>query len=834
MTPRHAWQRLVDATKRQIAAAALRTLCISRAPTWIQTRAARLATVAPALRKVGLGRLAAERVLAIRQDPELRSLLDPDAEISVRRLLDLSVEHPDLDQALRMRLRSADEASISQELYETIVLGQAGPQPRLIFALSFVEAAAPQLIGEHRRAIFARCLSIVRRPADPYDSAAALISGSARQAAAAILAVDSSFDEDVTAALSEPLARANVQALIANALKERPEEAADRFATYLSALAPSEESLIRFAEDCDAERSSLRSTARRRHSLLKRVLALIRCLRPRGSAWYAAAITLPPLAALLLALLSRKATGAIVTAGTEPGVAIGALALLAAVHVLGVQLAAQRLPGPIASATVATPLTLSAYVTGLLTLIASLIGKENPSPDWNPALVASGLLVILIVLAISTTLLSLRGTTIAPAVESVGRRRIRQARRSGARIGRLHRASVEVRGLLDTQPSIRQFTTAQENAHRIRVLAQTTGFMRVDAPRIKEAVASPPWRNGDLRLDLLVISGVRVDTDQEIASIVPSNGSEVHESEIAGVERAFTVRPETALERCCELCVTLCSQLPLLVKAGDPGGAARVLQVLLDLLDAHTASDTRQWAHTEGLLQMSPVIVETVNQALADIRNADADAEREMTGRLLVALIDRAGRDDGLSGLISMKLKGAATLPEFNVLYRSGSRAALTGSHAGLLAAQTTFARLTAGSSETARYANEIAARLVLYCASVAPKLSRAAWSRWWTAAASSPVNDRHLLAARIGAGSLPVGNLSLAVEVAVALRDTNADFDDLIASAHEPEQAAFEQFLSENYGRLLGTDAEQRLVDFLTFAKTVCASIATTAGGTN
>jgi hypothetical protein len=406
---------------------------------------------------------------------------------------------------------------------------------------------------------------------------------------------------------------------------------------------------------------------------------------------------------------------------------------------------------------------------------------------------------------------------------------MRQARRSGTRIGRLHRASVEVHRLLASQPSIRQFTTPQENAHhRIRVIARSTGFMRVDASRVNEAVKSQRWRNGDLRLDLLVISGVRVETAQEIASIVPSAGSKVHESEIAAVESAFTVRTETALERCGELCVTLCSQLPLLVRAGDPGGAARVLQVLLDLLDTHTAADTRQWVQTEGLLQMSPVLVETVNQAVSDLRNAETDAEREMTGRLLTALIDRAGRDDALPGMVSMKLKGAATLPEFGVLYRCGSRAALAGSQTGLLAAQTTFGRLSAGNTETARYANEIAARLVLYCASVAPRLSRAAWSRWWTAAASAPVGDRHLLAARIGAGSLPVGNLSLAVEVAIALRDTDADFDALIASAREPERAAFEQFLSENYGRLLGTDAEQRLVEFLTFAKAVCASITT------
>jgi hypothetical protein len=825
VTTKDAWRTLRDATSRQVGTVARRFLVASQKP-WLQALAARITAGSPALESLGLGELDAERLLALRRDTELCGLLQPASEIGAGRLLDLALEQPDLDQAVRSRLGSAEEQEVSDELYRTIVLDQAGAQARLILALSLVTVSAARLTGEHRRAIFARCLTIVLRPLDPYDGSAALTSGSAREAAAAMLAVDLSFDQEIITALAETTARANAQALVASALKEHPDEAAERFASYATALAPSEESLIRFAEDCDADRSSLRTTDKRRRGGRQKAAEAIRQLRPRGSAAYFAAVTLPGVAAVLLAILSKRATGGIAAAGTEPGVAIGALALLAAVHVLGVQLAAQRLPGPIASATVATPLTLSAYVTGVLALIASLLGKEKPSPSWNPALAASGLLVILVVLAITTTLLSLRGTTIAPAAESVGRRRLRQARRSGTRIGRLHRASAEVHQLLGTEASLRQFTSPQENTHRIRILAPATGFMRVDADRVKEAIATSRWRNGDLRLDLLVISGVQVNTAQEIASIVPSAGSDVHDTEIMDVERALSVQKERALERCGELCVTLCSQLPRLVRTGDPGGAARVMQVLLDLIDAHAAADRQQCEPTEGLAQVSPVLVHTVEQALADIRNANADNEREMTGRLLKALIERASRYDPMPGLVAMKLKGARTLPEFEVLYRAGCQAALTGSNSGLLAAQEAFARLTAGNTDAARYANESAARLVLYCASVAPRLSRAAWSRWWTAAASAPLGDRHRLAARIGAGSVPVGNLSLAVEVAVGLRDTNADFDALIASAHRPEQAAFERFLSENYGRLLGTDVEQRLVDFLNFAKTVCASI--------
>ncbi|MGO9322066.1 MAG: hypothetical protein ACLQBY_14860 [Solirubrobacteraceae bacterium] len=57
-------------------------------------------------------------------------------------------------------------------------------------------------------------------------------------------------------------------------------------------------------------------------------------------------------------------------------------------------------------------------------------------------------------------------------------------------------------------------------------------------------------------------------------------------------------------------------------------------------------------------------------------------------------------------------------------------------------------------------------------------------------------------------------------------LQGIGVDFDALIASAHNPEWAAFERFLSESYRRLLGSDAERRIVDFLTFAQTVCAAV--------
>jgi hypothetical protein len=646
------------------------------------------------------------------------------------------------------------------------------------------------------------------------------------QAASALLAVDSGLDPIVLEALADPARRTNVQALTASALKERPAYAFERFTKYLSAVPFAQETAIRFAEDCDAERSSLRSIAHPRRSPLIRAAAAVWRVLPRGWLSYVAAAVLPALAAAALALVCRHATGSITTAGIEPGVAVGALALLAAVNILSVQLAAQRLPGPIAAGSVAPPLTVGAYVSAILMLACSILGEESPAPSWKPALVAGGLLVIVVLLAIASTVVSLRATTVAAAAETVGRRSAGLARRSGRRVGRLHRCAVETQQLLGRTPSIRQFNSPPETTHRAMIRARGSGYARVDASRLERAVSGARWRAGDIRLDLVVKSGVAVEKDQELASIVPAAGSDVHETEISEVHAALSSRVERGIERCGELCVALCAQLPLLVRAGDPGGASRVLEALLVLLDTHALADTRKWAPAEDQMLLSPVVLQTVGQALADMKGAHSDSEREMTARLLGRLIDRSRKDDGLIMLLALKLTSARTLTEFGVLYSAGCRAARDGSGTGVGSTQMCFEKLTAGTKNFNRYANEYAARLVAYCAAVAPWLSRAAWSRWWETTGLAPPSDVRTLAVRVGAGALPVGNLSLAVEIALALREVGTDFDAMEAAAHDADRARLEQFLSESYGRLLGSDPEKRIADFLTFAREVCATV--------
>lgn len=821
------WRRLSQEAQR--AAAAVATFLICRPvplPPRAQETIARIAAGSMALQRLGLGELGAARLLTLRHDDDLRWLLEPGTPRTAKQLLDLGSETPDLNAAVIARLRAAEDGSLSEELYRAIVLDQAGVQRRLALALTVVNVLAERLTGENRRSIFTRCLDVATRPTDPYDATATLTRAPAVQAASALLAVDSSLDAIVLHALADQERRTNLQAVAASALKERPAYAFERFTQYLGAAPFTQETAIRFAEDCDAARSSLRSIRHPRRNLRMRAAAALWRVLPRGWFSYLAAAAAPALGAAALALLFRHAPGAIATAGIEPGVAVGALALLAAVNVLSVQLAAQRLPGPVALGSVAPPLTVAAYASAILMLVCSILGEESPPPSWNPALVAGGLLVIVVLLAIGSTVVSLRATTLAAAAETVGRRSAGIARRSGRRVGRLHRCAVQTQQLLGRTPSVRQFNSPPETTHRAMIRARSSGYARVDAARLERAVSGARWRGGDIRLDLVVRSGVAVEKDQELASIVPAAGSDVHEAEISEVETALSSRAERGIERCGELCVTLCAQLPLLVRAGDPGGASRVLEALLALLDTHVRADTREWAQAEDLMLLSPVMIQTVGQALSDMNGAHSDSEREMTARLLGRLIDRSRKDDGLIMMLALKLTSAKTLTEFGVLYSAGCRAARDGSGTGVGTTQMCFEKLTAGTKNVNRYANEYAARLVAYCAAVAPWLSRSAWSRWWAAAGSAPTSDVRTLAVRIGAGALPVGNLSLAVEIALALRQVGANFDAMEAAAHNADRAQLEQFLSESYGRLLGTDPETRIADFLTFAREVCAAV--------
>jgi hypothetical protein len=444
-----------------------------------------------------------------------------------------------------------------------------------------------------------------------------------------------------------------------------------------------------------------------------------------------------------------------------------------------------------------------------------LAGQERP-PTWDPGLGSIVLLLVFFGLTFLLIFRTLRLTSVASASESAGAPGARLARRGGKRFARLQLMTDRLQEIARDDPNVQVFTSPDESATRHPVRAQRSGFLQLRHRRLRKVLSRQQWRESGARFDLNLFPGRAVVPGQEVASVVPLASSTLDDRIVSRLERSLRVDEEKALERFAELCSALTLQIPGLVRAGDPAGARRVIDVLLRLLQQHQSvlvpprkGETRP---------VSPAMLYTVELAAAAMRNAQSEAERDLLSQLLGALIDRANRHDGTLFLISAKIgQQPTTLSEYGVLYAIAQRAIVLGSNEDLLAAQDSFKKVVDGTAEAARYANEVAGRIVLYSAIVAPRLSRRAWSRWSKACPSAPESDRVRIAARIGAGALTVGNFSLATEVALSI---NADFARLTESVRE--QSHMEKFLSDSYGRLLGNDAEQRLVTFLSFAENV------------
>jgi hypothetical protein len=820
--------RAANAIRARRAAVALWILLSGRVPGRASYAVSRLAAGSDAASERGLGGLSAERLLRVATDSAERSAVTGNTS-SAHALLDLGEAAPELGPVIVRQLRRAPD-DLSAALYEAVVLDRAGGAARLSIALLACTQLERELEPDLERSVLARCIELLRRAPDPYDANAARVVGAARQAAAAIVARNPDLDEVLIATLTDSDARASLIAVAAAAFQERPAEAARRFVNYAKALRLSREQLTRFAEDCDSNRQprvTLPTSKRRPWP------ATLRRVTHDWSGAYGGFVVVsivPPIAAIAAAwFAAREVHGSLSTVGIDPTVAIGALALLAAVHVLSVQLAAQRLPGAIAAATAIPPLTLGGYLTGLAMLVCALLGHEQHPASWNPGFMATVLLIVFVFVIIFAVSTSLRATGLAPASAAAGWRYIGRARRTGRKAGRLHRNARDLQELIDNHGSLRRFTSPQETGERYPVLTSSSGFLWCDIPRLRKLVSRPALLNGENRLDITASPGVPLSTGEEVAALIPLGSAALDRHALRDADQAFEVRTERSLERFAELCAALAAQLPPLMRSGDPGAARRVLHALLRLLAEHIAADEKEWSGHARPLPLSPAITQVIDQAAASLAESQSDREGEMIARLLEGVIKLARPDDGVITLVTTRVsKNATNLTDFGVLYDAGCHAATTGARVGLQQAQEALHKHSRGTSDEARYANEVAGRLVTYCAAAAPNLSRAAWTRWWSAATDTPAADRVRIALRIGAAALPVGNLSLATEISTSL--AGQDFGGIRQAIHDRETSAFENLLSELYGRLLGADAETRISDFISFAEDINASIPTAA----
>ena len=119
-------------------------------------------------------------------------------------------------------------------------------------------------------------------------------------------------------------------------------------------------------------------------------------------------------------------------------------------------------------------------------------------------------------------------------------------------------------------------------------------------------------------------------------------------------------------------------------------------------------------------LPLSPALIQVIDEAAAALAGANSEREADIVSHILRAMVEIADADDGIIGLVAIRVaERASTLAEYGVLYEAGCRAATLGSATTLLTVQDGLHKLINGPNESARYANEAAGRLVMYCAAL-------------------------------------------------------------------------------------------------------------------
>jgi hypothetical protein len=715
---------------------------------------------------------------------------------------------------------SAEPGERSEALHQAIVLDSASLPHRRHCALLCVRRHAEEITAAHARAILTRCLNLAAQPVDPY--APVVLAMTARTAAAALLAADDSLDQIILNQL-ESSPRARELALIqATALQTRGSGFGPGLSAVLDALKPKEAQALGFARDCDRNYSALQSAApppgRLDHLLIKiRRPAAQVGTAARGLGRLIVVLALPASAALLALLIDPALIDLPDDLRISGGGALTALGILIAVHVLSAELAANRLAGPIARVT-SFPVPLQAgYVAGLALLLRSLLSPPRSELATYSA-VALGLVAALIVLVLVSLLTLLRRTDPVKAVAAFTRRREGPVLRAGWRLGRLQRRALAGRELLAGYPFFKSRLSTPLGEQRAPITAPRSGYLHLSLRRLRRLARTELWRTERARLILVKPLGIEISRGEEAISLVPAADVRLKPRDMRRARRLVKVRRGNSIDAVAEYVGVLIGITATQAEAGNQGGAGRIRDATLKLLEVHLdamRASRDRGSKREETVGMAAVLRVSAVQALRLLGGPlDANTREILTG-FLQRLLEITDQADGFSTALATQLgRRAQQLDDAltaQLLWDCAVQALRVEDDFSLRQTREQVEHL-GGSAE---WAVDLGGRIVQLAAITWPSEAERLWE--WHLRRVAKETIFPVTAIRVGASALRVGNASLALSVALALRNHDAAkwrefFDD-------HSTADRETIRDDLYGSMLGPDAQFALLEFVDFS---------------
>lgn len=738
-----------------------------------------------------------------------------------------AVDRPELVGPAAVALSNTHGApgELSRSLFETIVLGQMGPSERTQAALIAVRRHPELLSSEHAQAISKRLLTLAGQPVDPYNPHP--VRTSAAAAAATLVAARDELDSTVMGSLGQPGLRF-VAAAAVQGRRDRPEEL---LAGILDAIAPSADGAMRFARSCDRNYSVLDSVVHpaglarlrgRCRDGIRRVTDRMRWLLPAiGLVAFSAA------SASMGASVDAAVIDLPAALRMSGGAGLGSFALLVAVHLFSAEIAANRLPGPIARAT-SVPLPLvGCYLLAGCALVLGQVSSRAIDPATVSAVTYGLLAGFAVAFSIALLQLLARTDSTAAAAAFVRRRRAR-VRAGGRALGELHRHAIAARKLVATMPWLKATLSAPMAERRARIDAPHDGYLMISKRRLSGLATDDWWNRSAGRLWLSAPVGTRVDRGQEIAALASGDTREIRTSRQRQIRRVMSVRPQDGAEEAAESVAVLIDLMARLGASGNEAGGFRVADETVRLLEAHldgvrAGRGRHQLGEDHG--NAIPAL-RTAAYAVAEAMTLSQHPfAREVLQRFTQRLLPHVGEEDGFCQVLLGELDKVATAQPSTanlLLWDLGTRVVETMSPLLAFSWQSALAHLAAD-AEQHHGVIQIGGRVVSFASYVdgatAHRLYRTLFEK-----ADMTVSEDFLVLLRIGASALRAGSLSLATRVALDCRPI--PLDPWVMWAATSDAIAIEETRNELYGLTLGPDVQLVLQRFIAFAVKVSKMI--------
>ncbi len=710
----------------------------------------------------------------------------------------------------------ADAPAVARLLYESIGLSGAQlSREQLEAALIAVTNCAASLTSIQARAVLRRCLQFGSQPVQPYEPPG--LSLLAKESAVAILEEHPELDS-LAWSRTGPAAWSDL-GVLGTALVRRPIGRSSAVGTLFEQWKPSTDEAVRFAATADTRRLTATPPIRRR-SLCRRLDLGTRFRR-------LARLAGTPLALALVIASAWYWEWTDPPIRPEIGWALGAMAIVAGVHVVSAQLAAARLQGVLARfSTASTSLAIaywSAVASGLLAIASPSSERTQDALAWGATVAA----VVFLLAVVAAAHGLVRQTDPGVAVSNFVKNRRRAIRVSGYRLGRAQRAALDFRSraarlaFVSLQPSLPVV------ARGLEVRAGRRGLHLPDVDRLEKLHNRPEW--AELRLQLLLLGqvGTVVPEGALIARVVPDASSSVSATDLKRVYKSIRVRTAKSVEETAEAAVLLVDVAVRLAGRGDASGGERAVEALIAMLRIHLAAVHDAMWGSESADELAPVVPAVrapIESALERLRTANG-AEAELLLHLVDRLLNITGRAEAAVSMVVSRashLEGRVTDWQLADLLRACAlRALATDDHFSLaLVYDETEERILDQERQPRgpilEFSSELAAVVCVHGYSNA----MSAWLWWWKA--TQPLGTatvRHLGAARIAAAALEAGVLSVALAVSLELRSSGASPTQLQDLLTHEEVVTREKTLADLNGGYLGpapAEALARVGDFL------------------